>query len=551
MPRDNLEIASKLTLLVRPLAGYMALAVALGVLGFLAAISIPVLGVLALLEAAGLTGLLPLPVIIALLIACAVCRGFLRYGEQLANHFIAFRLLALIRSKVFKALRDLAPAKMETKEKGDLVTVVTADIELLEVFYAHTLSPIAIALVTSTIMVALISAINPSCGVIALLGYLSVGLVIPFFTARAGSETAQAFRDQSGRLSSYLLGSLQGISQVMQFGQGESRLVGIRARTADLSEKQAGLKAVEGLSQAATGATIMVFSLVMLACGIALVGEGSLGAWGAILAFTCMISSFGPVVALSGLANNLVHTFAAANRVLDILEEQPLTTDITQGEDVTFTSLACKGVSFGYGEEDVLDNFNMGILKNQTIGISGKSGSGKSTLLRLMMRFWDVDEGHIQISGTDLRNTNTTSLRRAEGFVTQETQLFNCSIEENVRIAKLDATREEVVAACKQAAIHDFICTLPKGYETPLGEAGDALSGGEKQRIGLARAFLHDAPLILLDEPTSNLDSLNEGIVLQSLRGQAGKKAVVLVSHRLSTLSIADEIITMQPQRSS
>lgn len=551
MRRSNLKIAKELIKLVKPLAGYMALAIFLGVLGFLSAIFIPALGVIAALDAAGYSVGIGMVFAFVLIIVCAIFRGFLRYGEQLCNHYIAFKLLALIRDQVFRALRRLAPAKMETKNKGNLISVLTSDIELLEVFYAHTISPIAIATLTSIIMLVFFGVIHPLFALIAFCAYITVGVIIPFATSKAGKNNGSSYRDQSGMLSNYLLDSLRGVREVMQYEQGEKRLDGIHSHTKKLSSVQSKLKTTEGISSAVTGAAILLFSFAMLAIGGILFEQQALGADAIILSFAAMISSFGPVVALSSLANNLVLTFASGNRVIDILEESPITTDVSEGVNVTFDGAECKEIDFRYDDEAILDKFNLTIQKGQTLGIIGKSGSGKSTLLRLLMRFWDVTKGNVNISEVDIRSINTSNLRDIESFMTQETQLFDDTIENNIKIGKLDASHEEVISAAKKASFHDFVTTLPKGYESSVGELGDALSGGEKQRIGLARAFLHDAPLLLLDEPTSNLDSLNEGVILKSLKGETNNKTVVIVSHRLSTMSVADEVISMNSERAS
>lgn len=551
MRRSNLEIAGKLIKLVKPLTGYMALAISLGVIGFLAAIFIPVLGISAALDVAGYSTGIDLILAFVLIGICALFRGFLRYGEQLCNHYIAFKLLALIRDQVFRALRRLAPAKMETKNKGNLIAVLTSDIELLEVFYAHTISPIAIATITSLIMVVFFGVIHPLFALVAFCAYCTVGIIIPLITSKAGNKGGAVYREQSGMLSNYLLDSLRGVREVMQYGQGDQRLSGIRTRTENLSAVQSKLKNTEAVSTAITGAAILFFSLAILHIGSMLYDSQIIDGGGVVLSFVAMISSFGPVVALSSLANNLVLTFASGNRVIDILEEEAMTTDITEGVDVDFEGVTCEKIGFKYDEETILADFDLKIEKNRTLGIVGKSGSGKSTLLRLIMRFWDVDKGSVNISSTDVRSINTANLRDIESFMTQETQLFDDTIENNIKIGKLDASHEEVVAAAQKASLHDFISTLPKDYESSVGELGDALSGGEKQRIGLARAFLHDAPLMLLDEPTSNLDSLNEGVILQSLKGETNNKTVVLVSHRLSTMSVADEVLSMESERAS
>ncbi len=263
------------------------------------------------------------------------------------------------------------------------------------------------------------------------------------------------------------------------------------------------------------------------------------------------MGSFGPCASLAALGSTLQSTFAAGNRVLDILEEQPLVEEISHQAETTFSGAAATDVTFDYGEETVLSHINAEIPQHAIVGIVGRSGSGKSTLLKLFMRFWETKQGEITLSDKPIQTINTADLRRMEALVTQDTHLFHDSIRNNLRIAKQDATEEELIAACKKASIHDFILSLPRGYDTPVGELGDTLSGGECQRLGLARAFLHDAPLLLLDEPTSNLDSLNEAIILKSLHEARDKRTVILVSHRLSTMRIADKVYSVEHGRMS
>lgn len=543
--RSGLQIAAKLIGLVRPMLPIMAGAIIMGVIGFLCAIFITIFGAWGLLEVMGQQVPLPLGAIFASLAVFAVLRGVLRYAEQACNHFIAFKLLATIRDKVFTALRRLAPAKLESRQKGDLISMITSDIELLEVFYAHTISPVAIAIIVSIIMVIFMAQLHIAFAIIALLGYVVVGLLLPMLVSRLGRNAGSTYRAESGALSGALLDSLRGLREILQYNQGEKRLADIKNRTEQLGQTQKKMKNYEGLTTALTNTAILVFAFVVLVVGISLYTASSITFYALLTAFVAMIGSFGPVIALANLSNNLLHTFAAADRVLDILEEQPETPDIVNGINVSFNSLACNNVSFGYGSEEILSDYSLTVAPNQIVGIQGKSGSGKSTLLRLLMRFWDVNSGSITISGDDLRQINTASLRENESFVTQDTVLFNDTIENNVKIAKLSATQQEVEDACRKASIHNFITTLPMGYQTNVGELGDSLSGGEKQRIGLARAFLHEAPLILLDEPTSNLDSLNEGIILKAIKEESSGKTIIMVSHRRSTLGIADTITLM------
>lgn len=547
--RSGVQIMMRLVGLVKPLAPVMVMAVLMGVLGFLCAIFLTILGGTAILNVLGFDTGVTQKTIFILLILCGIFRGILHYAEQLSNHYIAFRILALIRDKIFGALRRLAPAKLESKEKGNLISIITSDIELLEVFYAHTISPILIALITSAIMLVFFGNLHPVMAGIAFAAYLCVGLFMPWLTSRIGRETGREYRNEFGAFDSFFLDSLRGLKESIQFGCETERLQEIERRSAKLSTGQRKIKWYSSFSAALTGCFVSFFSIVMLLTGIHLYGIGGIGFGEVFLGTIGMMSSFGPVIALSGLANNLLHTFASGNRVLDILDESPVVEEVSGKEDVVFDGALCEHVNFSYDKETVLSDFSVEIPEGKVIGISGRSGSGKSTFLKLLMRFWDVDSGRMTISGKDIREINTKSLRKNQSFVTQETILFHDTIENNIRIAKQDATHEEVVEAAKHAALHDFIMTLEKGYDTDAGELGDRLSGGECQRIGIARAFLHDAPLILLDEPTSNLDSLNEGIILKALDEKRKDKTIVLVSHRKSTMNLADKVYNVEHGR--
>lgn len=546
MKRSGFSIMARLVGLVKPLTGYMILAITMGVVGHLCASFITVFGGYAVLHVLHPEWSMNLGVIFGTVLFFALVRGFLRYAEQACNHFIAFKLLALIRDKVFGALRRLCPAKLDGKDKGDLISVITSDIELLEVFYAHTISPICIAVIYSLVMISFIGSYHIALGILAMLAYVTVGVVIPLFTSKRSGDDGLRFRTKAGRLSGFVLDSLRGLSETIQYNQGEKRLAEINDRTDALSEDEERMKRIAGQNTAMTNTVILIFDIVMLFLSAQFVGfEGSL------IATLAMMSSFGPVVALAALGATLQNTLASGNRVLDILEESPVVEEITGKETVSFSGAEAKNVTFAYDEEVILDDFSMVIPENQIVGIHGRSGSGKSTLLKLFMRFWQVQQGAIEISGRNVDEINTSNLREMESFVTQETHLFHDSIRNNLRIAKLDATEEEIIAACKKASVHEFIMSLPKGYDTEVGELGDTLSGGERQRLGLARTFLHDAPFMLLDEPTSNLDSLNEAVILKSLHEECGKKSVVLVSHRKSTMGIADIVYSVEHGRMS
>lgn len=585
--RSAIRIMGSLIGLVKPLLHIMLAAIILGTLGYLCAIFLTILAgqVIAhglLTGAAGIIvpvdnmwlAFIPVKTIITVMIVIAVLRGILHYAEQYCNHFIAFKLLAIIRHKVFASLRKLCPAKLEGRDKGNLISIITTDIELLEVFYAHTISPIAIATLTSMVMVIFIGRYHWLAGMLALAAYLIVGVAIPMWNGKRGSQKGMEFRTSFGELNSFVLDSLRGLDETIQYGQGEKRKEQMSERSKNLAGIQKSLSKMEGSQRSFTNMVILLASFGMLALTIWLYDKGAIGFEGILTCTIAMMGSFGPVVALSSLSNNLNQTLASGERVLSLLEETPLVEEIpgdvetpgTESVEHEFTGAEAENVTFAYkvnglegdredglgrDNEVILDNYSLKLQPGKITGIHGASGSGKSTLLKLLMRFWDVQDGSISVDGTNVRKIPTRHLRDMESYVTQETHLFHDSIANNIEIAKPGASREEIMEAAKKASIHDFIMTLPKEYDTEVGELGDTLSGGEKQRIGIARAFLHECPLILLDEPTSNLDSLNEGIILKSLKESARKKTVVLVSHRVSTMNVADVVYEMENGRIS
>ena len=570
--RSAIQIMGSLIGLVKPLLHIMLAAIILGTLGYLCAIFLTILAGQVIVHGllTGVAGIIvpvekmwlvftPVKTIITVMIVIAVLRGILHYVEQYCNHFIAFKLLAIIRHKVFASLRKLCPAKLEGRDKGNLISIITTDIELLEVFYAHTISPIAIATLTSIIMVIFIGRYHWLAGLLALAAYLIVGVAIPMWNGKRGSQKGMEFRTNFGELNSFVLDSLRGLDETIQYGHGEKRKEQMTGQSKNLAGMQESLSKMEGSQRSFTNMVILLASFGMLALTIWLYAKGEMGFEGILTCTIAMMGSFGPVVALSSLSNNLNQTLASGERVLSLLEETPLVEEIPSDVETSgaesmehgFTGAEAENVTFAYGEEVILDNYSLKLQPGKITGIHGASGSGKSTLLKLLMRFWDVQDGSVSVDGTDVRKIPTKHLRDMESYVTQETHLFHDSIANNIAIAKPGASREEIMEAAKKASIHDFIMTLPKGYDTEVGELGDTLSGGEKQRIGIARAFLHECPLILLDEPTSNLDSLNEGIILKSLKESAEKKTVVLVSHRVSTMNVADVVYEMENGRIS
>lgn len=549
--RSGWKIMMSLIVLVKPLLGFMVLAVAMGVAGFLCAIFIPVFGGYAMLDVLKL----PVPVSAGTAFACvlvfALLRGFLRYAEQACNHFIAFKLLALIRDQVFRALRRLCPAKLEGRDRGNLISVITSDIELLEVFYAHTISPALIAALMTVIMTIYIGSYHWILGAIALAAYLVIGLIVPVLVSKKSGNSGEIFRGRSGELSSFVLDSLRGLKESIQYHTGEARLRELNGRTDGLSAEEEKMKLRAGWNMASVNTLIYLFDFAALAAALALYARGETGFDAVLIPLIAMMSSFGPVVALANLGSTLQNTLAAGSRVLDILEETPEVEEISGREATSFAGAQALHVGFSYGGETILSDVSVDLPQNRVVGITGRSGSGKSTLLKLLMRFWETKQGDIRISGRNINTVNTADLRNIESYVTQETHLFHDSIANNVRIARTDASLEEIVEACKKASVHEFIESLPRGYDTPVGELGDTLSGGERQRIGLARAFLHDAPMLLLDEPTSNLDSLNEAVILKSLHEEREGRTVVLVSHRKSTMRIADQVYSVEHGRMS
>lgn len=549
--RSGIRIMGQLIGLVKPLFRVMTAAVILGVVGYLCAIFLTVFAGMALLNVLGIDRSIPLITLFVILAAAAVLRGILHYGEQACNHYIAFKLLALIRHKVFAALRRLCPAKLDGRDKGNLISIITSDIELLEVFYAHTISPIAIAVIVCVITEAVFFRYHWMTGVFALAGYLAVGLIIPLWNSSRGADKGMEFRTEFGDLNSFILDSLRGLDETIQYGQGKLRSAQIDERSRRLDAKQKYMKELEGAQRGMTNVLILLFSFGMLFLSTWLVMKGQMEFEGGFLCTILMMGSFGPVTALSSLSNNLMQTLASGERVLSIMEEEPVV-DETEGEEAgAFGDISCGNLDFAYDDEQILKDYSIEIPEGSRIGIHGKSGSGKSTLLKLIMRFYDPDQGSIRIHGRDLKKINTDELRNMESYVTQETCLFHDSIANNIAVAKPGASRQEIEEAAKKASLHEFIMSLPNGYDTPVGELGDTLSGGERQRIGIARAFLHDAPLMLLDEPTSNLDSLNEGIVLKSLRESCRDKTMVIVSHRESTMAAAQKVYEMNNERVS
>lgn len=545
--RNGFQVMLGLIGMIKPLLGVMCIAIIMGCIGNLMAIFITILGGAAIGNVIGITSGFSMKMIFLLLIVFAVLRGVLRYAEQASNHYIAFKLLARIRHQIFASLRKLAPAKLDGKEKGNLISIITSDIELLEVFYAHTISPIAIAAITSLVMVVFIGQIHIGLGVLAAVSYLLVGVIIPVCNSKAGQKYGQKYRGIYGKLNTTVLDNLYGLDEILQYEKQTERQKKMDAFTEHLEQVNGTLKKQEAVQRISTDTVILIAGVCMTLYSGVLASNGVINSADAILSIIAMMSSFGPTAALSALSNNLNQTLASGNRVLNLLAEKPIVTEVESSVEVENADIRISDVTFTYpkDEKPILQNFSLEIRKNTIHGILGRSGCGKSTLLKLLMRFYETDAGSVCYGIHNVNEIDTKKLRNYISYVTQETFLFQDTIENNIKVAKEDATREEVIKAAKKASIHEFITSLPEGYDTKLAELGDSVSGGERQRIGIARAFLHDANMILLDEPTSNIDSLNEGIILKSLLEEREDKTIILVSHRKSTMSIVDEVTQM------
>ena len=552
MRKNGFVVMGHLLKLVTPLAHIMAFTITMGTLGFLAAIFIMVLGAMGLVNLLNFDTHLSFSGILTALIVLAVARGALRYLEQMSGHYIAFKLLALLRDKVFSSLRRLAFVKLQDKQAGQLVSLVTNDIELLEVFYAHTIAPIMIAFFTSAILLLVFGHLSGWFVVVALAAYLTVGVILPIITTKLAREDGRRYRELVGEMNDFFLDSVRGMKEIQLFGYAKQRLDEIQQRSQKIDTAFERIKDQEAKVRVYTEVAVSAFNIIMLFTGLILFSLDKIDFSAFLIGVILLMSSYGPVIALSNLSSNLLQTLASGERVLSLLAEEPELKDVESAVDLKEVSrIDVENVSFAYGEEQILSDVSLSVKKGEILGIHGRSGSGKSTLLKLLMRFYDPKSGSIKINGEILPNINTRSLRDNMAYITQQTYIFNETIVENIRLARRDATLEEIMEAAKKASIHDFILSLPEGYQTKMTELGGNLSDGEKQRIGIARAFLHNAPIILLDEPTSNLDSLNEAMILKSLLNVKAEKLIILVSHRQSTMAICDQVIGIENGRMS
>lgn len=541
--RNGLKIMASLIVLLGSLSYIMLLAIINGTLGFLCAMGVTIFGSIGVAKFLGETINMSYGLIISLTIGCGVLRGALRYLEQYSNHFIAFKLLAALRDKIFKALRALAPAKLEGREKGGIISMITSDIETLEAFYAHTISPICIALIVETLVLLYVGFISSFyLSLAALVSYIIIGIILPIISSKLLSDTGVRYRKSFASFNSYYLDSIKGVNDIVLNNAMKVRNKEVNSKSDELLAETKKLKHKSGITEAISYAFVSLSLIGVLILGLYLSDKNIITIPKMIMGLVAIFGSYGPVIALSALPQNLTQTFASGDRVLDLLEEKPVVREIKDGKNFSFLDLKVNNLSFKYDEASVLNNVNLEVKRGQIVALVGPSGCGKSTLLKLLLRFYETNSGDILYNNISINDINTSSLLDNVTLVSQQTYLFDDTIKENIKIAKYDATDEEIIEAAKKASIHEFIESLPDKYDTKVGQLGDNLSAGEKQRIGLARAFLSNAPLILLDEPTSNVDSINEGIILKSLKDQKENKSIILVSHRESTTAIADRI---------
>ena len=542
--RSGLKIMASLITILGSFAYILILAVINGSFGYLLAMGVTVFGSIGL----GLfieTGTIPLWVILVT-IGCGVLRGGVRYIEQYSNHYIAFKLLAVLRDKIFAHLRVLAPSKLDTKKKGSLVSLITSDIETLEVFYAHTISPICIALVTCTFIAVFVGVYASFYfSIIAVIAYIIIGIIMPLITSKALKNSGVKYREEFALFNAYYLDSIKGVKEIVINNAIERREEQVNKKSDELLLETKKIKHLSSIASSICELVVFIIICISLTIGILLFTNQVISLDKMLVALVSIFSSFGPVIALSALPSNLTQTFASGERVLSLLEEKPQVEEIKNKHDFDFKSLKVRDVKFGYDEKVILKDINLDLSIGEIVGIQGESGSGKSTLLKLLLRFYKKNEGQILYNDIDIEEINSSSLLDNVTMVSQSTYLFDDTILNNIKIAKKDATKEEIIEACKKASIHDFILTLENGYDTLVGGTRDNISAGETQRIGLARAFLKGSKVILLDEPTSNVDAINEGIILKALVDQKNNHAIIIVSHRESTLAISDRIYYM------
>ncbi|EBF5204575.1 ABC transporter ATP-binding protein [Listeria monocytogenes] len=521
---------------VKPLRGKMILAILLGIISNLSVILISLIGAYGILAVILAQPLNPYKWLFVM-VGCGVLRGVARYLEQYLNHDIAFRLLAIIRERIFSTLRKLGPARLSGKKSGDLITAITSDVEALEVFFAHTISPVFIALGTTIATVRFLGMYDTGLALILLLGQILVGVVLPMISYKRNKKIGTAYQTEFVGLNQAVMENIASLQDIFQFKLGEARLANLTDRGEKLN-KQYQKRLRQGSELQILGEWVLIGTATLI---LVLGSFWQLPLETILIGTVLSLSSFGSVLALNALGTALLTTFASGKRLYALTEEKPVVTFNGPLELTDFESAELNKVCFSHdGKQAILSELSLDLPKGKWLGIGGESGSGKSTLVKLLMRYWDPD-GEVNLNNQPLPKITESSLHQIEGVMEQSTFLFEDTIGNNIRLGKKAATLDEVKVAARKAAIDKWIETLPEGYDTKIGGQARNLSDGERQRIGLARLFLHDAPLLLLDEPTSNLDYINEQAILNTLRSEIQDKTVLVISHRKTTLDLAEE----------
>ncbi|EMH0511122.1 ABC transporter ATP-binding protein [Listeria monocytogenes] len=521
---------------VKPLRGKMILAIVLGIISNLSVILISLIGAYGIIAVILAQPLNPYKWLFVM-VGCGVLRGVARYLEQYLNHDIAFRLLAIIRERIFSTLRKVGPARLSGKKSGDLITAITSDVEALEVFFAHTISPVFIAIGTTIVTVGFLGMYDIRLALILLLGQILVGVVLPMISYKRNKKIGTAYQTEFVGLNQAVMENIASLQDILQFKLGEARLANLTDRGEKLN-KQYQKRLGQGSELQILGEWVLIGTATLI---LVLGSFWQLPLETILIGTVLSLSSFGSVLALNALGTALLTTFASGKRLYALTEEKPVVTFNGSLELTDFESAELNKVRFSHnGKQLILNGLSLDLPQGKWLGIGGESGSGKSTLVKLLMRYWDPD-GEVNLNNQPLPKITESSLHQLEGVMEQSTFLFEDTIGNNIRLGKKAATLDEVKEAARKAAIDKWIETLPEGYDTKIGGQARNLSDGERQRIGLTRLFLHDAPLLLLDEPTSNLDYINEQAILNTLRSEIQDKTVLVISHRKTTLDLAEE----------
>ncbi len=541
----TLKTALRLLKFVKPFLPEMIFSILNGVFGHITAVCVMSFSALLLCNITGMETFFSRNIIILFIVISALIRGISHYFEQYSGHDVAFRLLAKIRSSLFDSLRDLAPAKMVDKRSGDIVTSLMGDIEIIEVFFAHTIAPVTITALMFIILNLFFFAIHPVFSIVASIGYLSVAVLIPILNYRFVKVEGKNYRNNLSDLNSSLIDTLQGLKELILFDRFNSRIKKNRAKTSAMQNAAKDIRKNEGLIDSFTDGSIILSNALLLIVGIFLFSNGLISKYEFIIVLITYMSSFAPFIVIPFLSNTLSNTFAAAERIFSLEDEENPSPEIADSmilKESDEKDISVNNVNFGYKKEFLLQNVSINIKKGEKIAIQGESGSGKTTILRLLLRFWDVTGGEIKIGSENVKNINLESLRNNISMLSQETYIFNKTISENIALGKADATIEDIKNAAEKAGINQFIESLPNKYETLAGALGDKMSGGERQRIGIARIILRNSDIVLFDEMTSNLDILNEQLILKTINKTMEDKTIITVTHRESVATHFDKI---------